>query len=95
MSSPEKRLFNALIVRAVMDARGHTIGCEGGEKKLAQMQALNWFKGNGRDFRIICELAGIDAGSVRAAVLSGRVDDKHLDNRCAEKNSKAKRSLAR
>ena len=57
-SSPERRLFIAVISQAVHDAfSGHV-------PKLEKQQARSWLTGNSKDFKNICEHAGRNAGYV-------------------------------
>ena len=51
-SSPERRLFIAVLSQAVHDAfSGHV-------PKLEKQQARSWLTNNSKDFRDICELSG-------------------------------------
>ena len=57
-SSPERRLFIAVISQAVHDAfSGHV-------PKLEKQQAQSWLTSNSKDFKNICEHAGRNAGYV-------------------------------
>jgi len=54
-SSPERRLFIAVLSQAVHDAfSGHVPGLE-------KQQARSWLTGNSKDFKNICEYAGRSA----------------------------------
>ena len=54
-TSPERRLFVAVLSQAVHDAfSSHVPGLE-------KRQAQAWLMGNSEDFKIICENAGRDA----------------------------------
>ena len=54
-SSPEKRLFVAVLSQAVHDAFSSHV------PRLEKQQAQAWLMSNNRDFRDICEYAGRDS----------------------------------
>ena len=54
-SSPERRLFIAVLSQAVHDAFSSHV------PKLEKQQARSWLTGNGKDFKNICEHAGRSA----------------------------------
>ena len=54
-SSPERRLFIAVLSQAVHDAFSSQV------PKLEKQQARSWLTGNGKDFKKICEHAGRSA----------------------------------
>lgn len=84
MIHPERALFSAVIVRAIMDARGANSSEHASAAKVNQRQAIEWLSRGGRDFETICSLAGVDAQSVREAFLSGRLDSVHLETTSAD-----------
>jgi len=57
-SSPERRLFIAVLSQAVHDAFSSHV------PKVEKRQAQFWLTSNSRDFKNICEHAGRDAGYV-------------------------------
>ena len=54
-TSPERRLFIAVISQAVHDAFSNHV------PKLEKQQAQSWLMGNSKDFKSICENAGRSA----------------------------------
>lgn len=79
MIPPERALFQAVIIRAIVDAKGSSASEGPSAESLAQQQARSWLSGGGRDFKMVCSLAGIEASNVRAAYLSGKLDGISLD----------------
>lgn len=69
-----RELMQAVLHRAFIDATYD--GPQRGEKQ-AQRDAHSWITNCGRDFRHVCDLAGMDAGFLSNAYRSGRVD-RHL-----------------
>ncbi len=66
---PEQQLWCAVLFLAIQDALGkNTIGSKDiyGLKQDTQ----NWFYYGSRDYRKVCELAGLDADEVQHAVLN-------------------------
>lgn len=59
---PEMSLWNAVIVRAIEDAIGnHYAGDYGFNRDLA----INWLERGGKDFRNVCEYAGLQPDYVQ------------------------------
>ncbi|WP_413061533.1 LacI family DNA-binding transcriptional regulator [Sphingomonas carotinifaciens] len=65
---PEQRLFVGVIVNAAQEAAG--AGCVGYGRDAVQQSALDWFKGDSKDFHDVCQLAGLEPHYVRRRVLS-------------------------
>jgi hypothetical protein len=65
---PDKELWQAVIVRALMDAL-----MPGGDR-LDKSRARTWLTGQSKDFTMVCSLAGFDQDFIRDSYLSGRVD---------------------
>jgi hypothetical protein len=66
-----------VIFWAVRDATSpveHTVGVDA----YARRYARSWLDNGGRDFRLVCALAGIDAAFIRDAWRAGRVDGELL-----------------
>jgi hypothetical protein len=70
----ERRLFSAVICQAFADATQHihrNSRLSNPSRSLKdQADARKWLTGNSRDFRIVCEIAGVDAERVRAKALT-------------------------
>ncbi len=62
----EAALWRAVIAWAIEDACGNGHGLGGMYRARAMDAARSWFEGAGRDFRLVCDLAGLDAQAVRA-----------------------------
>ncbi len=68
VNTPEKELWIAVINTALEDA----LASQDSELK---EKARQWFRRGGQDFRLACDLADLDAGSVQKrviAVIGGR-----------------------
>lgn len=61
----ETALWRAVIAWAIEDACGYGHGLSGTYRDLATDAARAWFEGAGKDFRLVCDLAGLDAQAVR------------------------------
>ena len=59
-------LWRAVIAWAIEDACGHAHGLCGTPRVRAMDAARSWFESAGRDFRLVCDLAGLDAQAGRA-----------------------------
>lgn len=72
MISPERQLWAAVLGQAVNDAlreKPYSV-----LDRLAATGARSWMDGQGKDFRMVCTLAGMDPDAVSAAWRSGRVE---------------------
>lgn len=70
-----RALWSAVIVRAVDDAttlNASLLGSGGraGDGIRVRQEARDWLTGGGRDFREVCELAGLDPAGVQRRMLS-------------------------
>lgn len=70
--SPEQRLWQSVLYRAVMDATDPDPGSD--ETIRAKRDALSWLRGGGKDYRKVCSLAGVDPDFIRDAFLAGRIN---------------------
>jgi hypothetical protein len=70
-ASPEQQLWQAVLLNAFMDAT------RGNPSQTPDRHGMNsadgWIRGGGKDFRIVCALAGMDPDFLRQAYVSGRV----------------------
>lgn len=64
---PDQRLWRMVIFQALQDAKG--IQSTGNPNKHAKSNAVEWFRAASRDFRQVCDLAGLDPSAVQAAAL--------------------------
>jgi hypothetical protein len=63
----ERDLWAAVIQRAVLDATGSLRD----QKTKSHIEpAREWFRRNGRDYRSVCALAGVDPDALRDRVLA-------------------------
>lgn len=71
-----RALWQAVVMQAVRDAIKPRSwpDATGLEKHLA----TEWFRGNSRDYRAVCDLSGIDPDMLREAVLEGRIKPEDL-----------------
>lgn len=71
------KLFRAVIVEALRDREGHIAGGGGrireGQRRSIIREARDWFEDQGRDYREVCECAGLNPGALAAAVRDGRL----------------------
>lgn len=76
--TPEKRLWQEVIIRAVLDAlwTGAEFDKNGRRKQaaIARDKAAAWFEGNSEDYREVCDRAGFDPDFLRKAFMEGRID---------------------
>ena len=70
-TTPEQTLWQEVLLRAARDATAPRPSRE-------RDQAQQWFQEGGRDFRLVCSLAGLDPDGVRECYLSGRLDREAL-----------------
>ena len=69
-TSPEQQLWCAVIDRAMQDAAKQVAAMASDrEGQRLSADARCWFIENARDYRIVCELADIDADQLRIRVL--------------------------
>lgn len=69
-ATPERRLMLAVLLTAILDAAGKNTGTTTPRtRSVARGTALGWIKDAGSDFRVVCELAGLDPMHVRRAAL--------------------------
>lgn len=61
----EQRLWQRVIHQLLIDAQGKAGGIKGEEKLNVQHCAIRWFIKGGRDFHMVCDLAGINPKWVR------------------------------
>lgn len=73
MRDSHRALWWAVIHRAVLDATHPKPNSR--EAKLEKRRADEWFRGGGRDFQMVCAMAGVDAAFIREAYLAGKFND--------------------
>lgn len=67
-TSEEVKLWCAVLVRALKDALGLDQNCKR-QAGLHKRRAENWFYYGNEDFKMVCELAGLDPVTVQYRVL--------------------------
>ena len=65
----ERALWYSVIIRAALDAYG--VNTKGNEQSEARLWFEGWSRDAREDFETVCALAGVDAGSLRAAYHDG------------------------
>ena len=70
--TPEQRLFQSVVLTAVMDATNESETSR--DALMNKRDADAWLRGNRKDYRLICSMAGMDPDFVREAYLAGRID---------------------
>lgn len=66
----EQLLWLAVLVQALDDVLGRVVTTSRLEEKATlRDEAINWFRGNGRDFQDVCLCAGLDPAVVREHAL--------------------------
>ena len=71
-ANAEQRLFAAVVSRAVLDATMKKP--RNGTLLAIRNEADAWFRNNGKDYRLICDKAGIDSDFIREAYIRGKLD---------------------
>ena len=64
---PSARLWRVVLWRAILDA--FALPGRGGSTVRETIEAQDWLTGGGKDFALVCELAGIDAEMINAWAL--------------------------
>lgn len=81
--APERRLWQAVIYQACVDALSNKSESENSEKVRARREADSWIRGAGRDFREVCSLAGLDPDFISEAYVSGKLTRSGLRSAAA------------
>jgi hypothetical protein len=102
MISPEREMWQSVIIRALIDAawtppaylmNGELSKNAGGIRRVRdrdRREADAWFRRAGKDFREVCSHAGFDPDAVHQAYTSGRIDVALLH--AAEETKRARRA---
>lgn len=64
--TPETKLWQSVVLRAILDAYGN-------ERK-ERVNADAWLRYGGHDFRDVCAMAGMDQVFIRQAYVTGRIN---------------------
>ncbi len=90
MTSPEQRIWQAVVVAALRDALpAHGVKAQSVREMTAEQYAAHhWLVGRSRDFTAVCGLAGVDPDALRTAYLSGSIDPESLRSE-AKRRAKA------
>ena len=83
--TPEQRLWQTVVMKALTDATAaHPASTD---DIRARRDADDWVRSGGRDYRLVCALAGLDPDFIREAYVAGRIDGALL--RAKEKTEAA------
>lgn len=74
-SRGRRRLWVAVLVQTIRDAYNPPAGLSGGGAIKARADAQAFLSNNNRDFREVCEMAGVDADHLRAMYIDGRLEE--------------------
>lgn len=72
---PERKLFQAVIVRAVLDALYEGHSPEGRREKVF---ADRWLRSRSPEFHMVCDLAGMDGKFIGDRYRAGQIDARWL-----------------
>jgi hypothetical protein len=79
--TPEQVLWRAVLTQAVYDANKDPDRLCNAADRRACHASRQWLTDGGSDFRMVCDLAGIDPPFFRDAVRAGRLDDFRASKR--------------
>lgn len=79
--TPEQKLWQTVVILALTEATA--VDPYGQERQQAKREADAWLRRGGKDFRMVCDLAGFDPRFVRDSYIAGRVNGDLL--RAAER----------
>ncbi len=71
--SPEQLLWQSVVIANVLDATNEKKHL-GKQAYMDRWKADNWIRFNGRDYREVCNLAGIDPDFLRERYMSGEIN---------------------
>ena len=74
----ERELWQTVVFQAFIDATHDLPSGAVGSQRHDKRDADAWIRGCGRDFRMVCSLAGLDPAFFSAAYVQGRVDPVRL-----------------
>ena len=74
----ERELWQTVVYQAFIDATHDLPSGAVGSQTRDKREADTWIRGCGRDFRMVCSLAGLDAAFFSTAYVQGRVDPVRL-----------------
>ena len=83
MGSPERDLWQTVILQAMHDALRVEVNSK--DDVMAQRSACSWFERGGKDFNLVCQLAGFDADFIRDAYLKKRIRPMDVAPKTARK----------
>lgn len=70
INSGELQLWQTVLFTAVKDALE---GQDQERPELERFRADRWIRSNGKDFRLVCALAGLEPEFIRSAYIAGRI----------------------
>lgn len=65
-------LWQEVLLMGILNAHGRA--CDPNRASLDRHQSDQWIRSNCKDFRMVCDLAGMDSDFVHEAYVSGRID---------------------
>lgn len=67
----ERRLMLAIVLEALNDAAGTPrAATRAAEKEVHKQRARSWFEAGGEDFRLVCQMAGLEPSRFQADALA-------------------------
>jgi hypothetical protein len=78
--SPEQHLWQKVVEQAFVDATAGAAPSDDARAGTDRRKASDWIRGCGRDFRMVCGLAGMDPDFLSDAFRAGRVQRVFLKN---------------
>lgn len=80
IESPERELWQAVLFQALLDATNISEFGNSADR-LARRKAKAWMDRGDKDFRMVCNLAGMDPDFVRDCYITGRISHAALKSR--------------
>lgn len=77
----ERGLWLRVILQAITDAQGKSVGIRPQKKLIVQQEAIKWFMRDGKDFQQVCLMAGYEPEWIRDKVMvllkkGGLIDER-------------------
>jgi len=86
--TPEQRLWQTVVMRAIIEGLSDKETCAALERK-ERRKSDAWIRAGRQDFQTACAMAGFDPQFIRDAYVGGRIDLRALNNFDKYKNERA------